>query len=332
VYIASANGESAISITNSGVQIIGPNLTGSASSNNTFGGGGSNSGTASVNNSIGMGSTGTGSVTNYIGGAAGTGAVTNIMGSAGSVNGATVSNSIGSGGSSNDGSVTNSFGRGSTGSSTVNNTFGQSMAGGGAVTNQFGGGAGVSTNGFGSVTGSGSATNNIGVAASPNSATVNNIGTGQGVTTTAVGNTNARSTVSVAAGSSNLSMANGQASLIAGSTSGLTLDSRGATFGGSNGAAEMVHGVDDGVAATDAANVRQLDKAVAASMATVAGLPALGPGETAMGVGVGSYGGYESVGLAFAHMMQIGAMVTVAVANPNDGRNVAVRGGVGWKF
>jgi hypothetical protein len=94
----------------------------------------------------------------------------------------------------------------------------------------------------------------------------------------------------------------------------------------------MVHGVDDGVAATDAANVRQLDKAAAASMATVVGLPALGPGETGMGVGLGSYGGYESVGLAFAHMTQLGAMVTVAVSDPNDGRNVAVRGGVGWKF
>jgi hypothetical protein len=94
----------------------------------------------------------------------------------------------------------------------------------------------------------------------------------------------------------------------------------------------MVHGVDDGVAATDAANVRQLDKAVAASMATVAGLPALGPGESAIGVGVGSYGGYGSVGLAFAHMMQFGAMVTVAISDPNDGGNVAVRGGVGWKF
>jgi hypothetical protein len=51
-----------------------------------------------------------------------------------------------------------------------------------------------------------------------------------------------------------------------------------------------------------------------------------------MGVGVGSYGGYASVGLAFAHMMQFGAMVTVAISDPNDGRNVAVRGGVGWKF
>jgi len=138
--------------------------------------------------------------------------------------------------------------------------------------------------------------------------------------------------VSVAAGSSNLSLANGKASLIAGSNSGLTLDSRGATFGGSNGAAVMVHNVDDGVAATDAANVRQLDKAVAASMATLAGLPALAPGESAMGVGMGSYGGYESVGLAFAHMMQAGVMVTVAISDPNEGRNVAVRSGVGWKF
>lgn len=219
VYIASQNGQAAIAITNSGVQIIGPPLAVGQSNTNELGNAGSNTGT--VNNNIGIGSTSTGVVNNNIGNAAGPGAVNNVYGSTGTVDIATVSNTFGSGGSGNGGTVTNTLGQGSTGSTIVSTTIGQSQAGGGATTNAFGGGTGTSTNSVGVVDGNGTATNYFGSANSTTSTATNNIGTGLGATTNNIGNTNSATVVGLAAGNSAMNMSDGRATTsVRGSPSG----------------------------------------------------------------------------------------------------------------
>jgi len=197
VYIASQDGKAAISVTNTGVQIISPSGTGTGG------------GTIDVN-----------STNNYgVAGQYNTGAVTNNFGTGGSGTGdgspdgktQVTNNNIGNGGGAFS-QVNNTFGAGSTSNTgLVSNSIGTSVNGGGAVTNSMGGGTGSSTNSVGAVTGGGSSTNNFGTTGfNGNSGTAtNNIGTGYGASTNNFGNTNLSTTNSMSAGNSSSFMGNG---------------------------------------------------------------------------------------------------------------------------
>jgi hypothetical protein len=170
VYIASQNGDAAISVTNTGVRIISPAGTNpgapiNVSSTNTYGVAGANN-TGSVVNNFGTGGSGT----------SGIGGVTQ-----------TTTNNIGGGGGSNS-QVNNTFGAGSTSSTgLVSNTIGSSVSGGGTVTNSFGGGTGTSNNTFGVNTAAGaSSINNLGTTVA-NSTATNTLGGGAGTTSNNIG-------------------------------------------------------------------------------------------------------------------------------------------------
>ena len=117
VWISSSSGTAGIKVTDYGVQIISPPVSGNQVATNDFG---NSTGTGTINNNIGSGGSTGGAVNNTIG--------------QGSSGGGTVTNVIGAGGSA--GSVTS-------------NTFGSASAGGGTVLNQIGTGSGASTNDIG---------------------------------------------------------------------------------------------------------------------------------------------------------------------------------------
>lgn len=80
---------------------------------------------------------------------------------------------------------------------------------------------------------------------------------------------------------------------------------------------------------------RQISSAgIAASMATQQSLPAVAPGESAMGVGFGTFDGQSAVGVAFAHGLTgtvfRNALVSAGVSVSNG--LPAARAGFGFKF
>lgn len=116
-------------------------------------------------------------------------------------------------------------------------------------------------------------------------------------------------------------------------SSSLTLNDNGATFSNSaTGRPIQVHGVADGTASHDAVNVQQLNRGIAASMATAPQIGYLQPGESGLGVGFGSYGGNTALGLSFAHLSPANVQYNLGVAHGDGGRSTAVRAGVGWKW
>jgi hypothetical protein len=322
VYLSSQNGESYISIDNTGVQIVSPQLSsgggGLANSTNNFGSGGNNGSGTTLNNNIGAGS---------------------------SVAGSTVNNNIGQT-QSGGGVVNNSFGGGSGGSST--NSIG-SVTDNGTSTNNFGttgtnGNSGTATNNIG--TGFGASANNFG---NTNISTTNSINAGNsssfmgnGVSTTSVqsgggiggsvlgGTTSANSgavlngafgtfanvdsngkitmqTDTATQSSTSMTITNGlgnthglvvnerQATISGGTTSSsMTLNDYGATFSNSaNGRPIQVHGVADGTSRYDAVNVQQMDavKQGIAGVAAMNNIPSLESGKQ-FNLGIG-FGGFD---------------------------------------
>jgi hypothetical protein len=114
-------------------------------------------------------------------------------------------------------------------------------------------------------------------------------------------------------------------------SSSLTLDDLGATFSDSaTGAPIQVHGVADGTADFDATNVRQVYSGLAAVLAATPELR-LEPGKTGVGVGLGSYGGFNAVGIGFGHMYDNGAVLTGAVSKAPESE-VAYKASVAWTW
>lgn len=114
-------------------------------------------------------------------------------------------------------------------------------------------------------------------------------------------------------------------------SSSLTLNDLGATFSDpSNGAPIQVHGVADGTADFDATNVRQVYSGLAAVLAATPELR-LEPGKTGVGVGLGSYGGFNAVGIGFGHMYDNGAVITGAVSKAPESE-VAYKASVSWTW
>lgn len=332
VYIASQNGNAAISVTNTGVRIISPAGTNpsspiNVSSTNTYGVAGANN-TGAVTNNFGTGGTGT----------SGAGGITQVT-----------TNNIGLGGGANS-QVNNTFGNGSSSSTgLVSNTIGQSVYGGGTVTNSFGGGTGTSNNSIGvgglSTTTIGSTTvgssvlNQAGYTSSTmsNGVSTTSVQSGGGVggsvlnggsTTSAnsgavlSGGTGTYATVDVngkitmvtgtaTQSSTNMTLTNGlgnthgivvneqQATISGGATSSsMTLNDNGATFSNpANGKPIQVHGVADGTTNFDAVNVQQLNsvKQGIAGVAAMSNIPALAADKQFnLGVGVGGFDGQGS--------------------------------------
>ena len=111
----------------------------------------------------------------------------------------------------------------------------------------------------------------------------------------------------------------------------MTLDNRGATFSDpADGTPVQVHGVDDGTAAFDAVNVRQLYSGLAAVLAATPELR-LEPGKTGFGIGLGSYGGYHAVGMGFGRMYENGAILTGSVSKAEHSE-FAGRASVSWNW
>jgi len=111
----------------------------------------------------------------------------------------------------------------------------------------------------------------------------------------------------------------------------LTLDDRGATFSDpANGNPIQVHGVADGTAPFDAVNVRQLYSGLASVLAAAPDIR-LEPGKTGFGIGVGSYGGYQAVGLGFGHMYDNGVVLTGSVARGAHSETAA-RASLSWTW
>lgn len=114
-------------------------------------------------------------------------------------------------------------------------------------------------------------------------------------------------------------------------SSSLTLNDLGATFSDSaTGAPIQVHGVADGTADFDATNVRQVYSGLAAVLAATPELR-LEPGKTGVGVGLGSYGGFNAVGIGFGHMYDNGAVLTGAVSKAPESE-VAYKASVSWTW
>ena len=114
-------------------------------------------------------------------------------------------------------------------------------------------------------------------------------------------------------------------------SSSLTLNDLGATFSDpSNGAPIQVHGVADGTADFDATNVRQVYSGLAAVLAATPELR-LEPGKTGVGVGLGSYGGFNAVGIGFGHMYDNGAVLTGAVSKAPESE-VAYKASLSWTW
>lgn len=114
-------------------------------------------------------------------------------------------------------------------------------------------------------------------------------------------------------------------------SSSLTLDDRGATFSNpANGQPIQVHGVADGTAPFDAVNVRQLYSGLAAVLAAAPEIR-LEPGKSGFGIGVGSYGGYQAIGMGFGHMYDNGAVVQSSLSTGQHSE-IAARASVSWTW
>lgn len=357
---------SAILVTDYGVQIISPQPTGTQTITNETGinnstgvivnNSGSNTSSGSVTNNNGMNS-GSGSVVNNTGGLSGSGSATNNIGNASSGSTGNVTNTFGQ----NDGAglMNNNFGGGS-GSSTnnigvgsgVSNTTIGSTTIGSSVKSQAGGSSSTMSNGVAttSVNPSAGVGDSLLLGAtqqtSGNSGTVLKGATGTHTTVDINGKlgttsasavasqTSASMTITNGLGNTHGFFVNEQQATISGGTrsSSLTLDDRGATFSrNSDGAPVQVHGVADGSNDFDAANIRQLHRAVAASMATIPQI-SLKPGETGLGVGTGFYGNHSAIGVHLAHQSSDGAQFNIGVATSGANSQTAVRAGVGWKW
>ena len=332
VYIASQDGRAAISVTNTGVQIISPSGTGAGggiinvSSTNNYGVAG-NYNTGTVNNNFGNGnSTSTGQINNIIGNSA--------------AGGGAVNNSFGGG----NGSSTNSVGSVSGGGTSTNN-FGTTGTSGnsGTATNNIGTGAGASQNNLGNTNSSstfsanaGNSTLNManGVATTgataiggPSSSSLSGAtqapsGTNGIVMTGAIGTqavvdangkitlqtgtatqSSAAMTITNGIGNTHGIVVNEQQATISGGTtsSSMTLNDNGATFSNSsNGRPIQVHGVADGTSNFDAVNVQQLNavKQGIAGVAAMNNIPALSADKQFnIGLGIGGFDGQTSFAL-----------------------------------
>lgn len=335
VYIASQDGRAAISVTNTGVQIISPAGTSgtpiNVSSTNTYGVAGANN-TGSVTNNFGTGGSGT----------SGVGGVTQ-----------TTTNNIGGGGGSNS-QVNNTFGGGSSSSTgLVSNTIGSSVSGGGTVTNSFGGGTGTSINNIGggsgistttigsttvgssvqnqagnssstlsngvsttSVQSGGGVGNSIlsgGTTTSANSGTVLNGATGTFavvdqngkityITGTATQSVTATTLTNGLGNTNGLIVTETQATLSGGTqSSSMTLNDNGATFSNSsNGQPIQVHGVADGTSNFDAVNVRQLNAVMIgiSGVAAMTNIPTLASDKKFnIGAGIGGFDNQSAIAI-----------------------------------
>jgi len=123
-----------------------------------------------------------------------------------------------------------------------------------------------------------------------------------------------------------------QATLSGGTrSSSLTLDDAGARFSRpGDGTPIRVTGVADGQSAFDAVNIRQLHRAVAASMATAPQVNLL-PGQFGVGVGLGHYGSEQAIGISFAHLSERQVQFNLSAAH-GGGRHTAVRTGLGFAW
>jgi hypothetical protein len=111
----------------------------------------------------------------------------------------------------------------------------------------------------------------------------------------------------------------------------LTLNANGATFSNpADGSPVQVHGVADGTADFDAVNVRQLYGGLAAVLASAPDL-ALAPGRSAAAVGLGSYGGFNAVGLGIGHMYDNGSVISASVSKAPTSE-FAYRAGFSWTW
>lgn len=203
------------------------------------------------------------------------------------------------------GSVTNNTGNNS-GSGSATNNFGMnSSTSGGTVANNIGG-----------IGGNGNAANTIGQNNGTGTA-INGFGTGSGVTNNFIGNNNPTSFVQLDGGPSRM-----------------TLNGNGATFSNSStGGPIQVHGVADGTAPSDAANVSQVFSGVAASMATAPSVANLKPGEAGFGLGFGHYAGYSALGLNLTYYARNEAQLNLGVARGiQSGAQTAFRASIGFKF
>jgi len=108
---------------------------------------------------------------------------------------------------------------------------------------------------------------------------------------------------------------------------------------GAAGAERRITNVAPGINPTDAVNVSQLNEVgrnaytgVAMALA-MAGqyMPNLLPGESAVGVGVGTYKGYGALSLNFKHLHENGRLSYGAGFSTN-GSDVGISAGIGWKW
>jgi hypothetical protein len=114
-------------------------------------------------------------------------------------------------------------------------------------------------------------------------------------------------------------------------SSSLTLDERGATFSDSaTGYPIQVHGVADGTAPFDAVNVRQLYSGLASVLAAAPDLR-LEPGTSGFGIGLGSYGGYQAIGVGFGHMYDNGLVLTGSISR-GEYSETAARASLSWNW
>lgn len=114
-------------------------------------------------------------------------------------------------------------------------------------------------------------------------------------------------------------------------SSSLTLDERGATFSNSaTGHPIQVHGVADGTAPFDAVNVRQLYSGLASVLAAAPDLR-LEPGKSGFGIGLGSYGGYQAIGVGFGHMSDNGLVLTGSISR-GDYSKTAAKASLSWNW
>ena len=332
VYIASQDGRAAISVTNTGVQIISPSGTGSGggvinvSSTNNYGVAG-NYNTGTVNNNFGNGnSTSTGQINNIIGSsAAGGGAVNNSFGggngtstnSVGSVSGGgTSTNNFGTTGTSgNSGTATNNIGTGAGASqNNLGNTNSSSTFSANAGNSTLNMANGVATTGATAIGGP-SSSSLAGATQAPSG--TNGIVMSGAIGTQAVVDANGKITLQTGTAtqsSAAMTITNGignthgivvneqQATISGGTTSSsMTLNDNGATFSNSsNGRPIQVHGVADGTSNFDAVNVQQLNavKQGIAGVAAMNNIPALSPDKQFnIGVGVGGFDGQTSFAL-----------------------------------
>lgn len=114
-------------------------------------------------------------------------------------------------------------------------------------------------------------------------------------------------------------------------SSSLTLDERGATFSNSTtGYPIQVHGVADGTAPFDAVNVRQLYSGLASVLAAAPDLR-LEPGKSGFGIGLGSYGGYQAIGVGFGHMYDNGFVLTGSISR-GEYSKTAAQASLSWNW